>query len=123
MRIAQMAPLAETVPPLLYGGTERVVSYLTETLVTLGHDVTLFAAGGSRTAAELVPVVPSAFRLNPRSRDPVAAHVQMVQMVLDRADDFDVIHAHLDHCHLPAFAAARLPHVTTLHGRLDLPEL
>jgi glycosyltransferase involved in cell wall biosynthesis len=122
MRIAQVAPLAETVPPCLYGGTERVVSYLTEELVALGHDVTLFAAGGSRTAAKLVPVVPQAFRLGPDRRDPVAAYVRMVQMVFDRSGDFDVAHFHVDSFHLPTFAAGRLPHLTTMHGRLDFPE-
>jgi glycosyltransferase involved in cell wall biosynthesis len=123
MRIAQVAPLVECVPPRFYGGTERVVSYLTEELVTLGHDVTLFAAGDSETTAHLVPIVPAALRLDQRRHDPVAAHVHMVQMVLTRAADFDVVHFHLDHYHLPAFAAARVPYLTTLHGRLDLPEL
>jgi glycosyltransferase involved in cell wall biosynthesis len=122
MRIAQVAPLAEAVPPCLYGGTERVVSYLTEELVALGHDVTLFAAGGSRTAARLVPVVPTAFRLEPTQRDSVAAYVRMVQMVVDRADDFDVAHFHVDNYHLPTFAKGRLPYLTTMHGRLDCSE-
>jgi glycosyltransferase involved in cell wall biosynthesis len=123
MRIAQVAPLAEAVPPRLYGGTERIVSYLTEELVVLGHDVTLFASGDSRTAAKLVPVVPRALRLNLATRDPVASHVHLVQSVLSHAAEFDVIHFHIDHYHLPACAAVRLPYLTTMHGRLDLPEL
>ncbi|HYZ32744.1 MAG TPA: glycosyltransferase family 4 protein, partial [Crenalkalicoccus sp.] len=123
MRIAQVAPLAEAVPPLRYGGTERVVSYLTEELVALGHEVTLFASGDSRTVARLIPVVPRALRLDPNARDTIAPHVQLVQSVLRRAAGFDVIHFHIDHYHLPAFNAARLPYLTTMHGRLDLPEL
>ncbi|MCO6415996.1 glycosyltransferase family 4 protein [Siccirubricoccus sp. KC 17139] len=123
MRIAQIAPLAEAVPPLCYGGTERIVSYLTEELVALGHDVTLFASGDSRTDARLVPIVPRSLRLADMMRDPNAFHVQMVQQVLARADEFDIIHAHIDYAHLPAFMATRVPHLTTMHGRMDLPEL
>ncbi|MDO9711903.1 glycosyltransferase family 4 protein [Paracraurococcus lichenis] len=123
MRIAQIAPLAEAVPPLRYGGTERVVSYLTEDLVELGHDVTLFASGDSRTRARLIPTVDCGLRLSGQARDPVAPYVQLVQDVLRRAAEFDVLHFHIDHYHLPALAAVRLPHLTTMHGRLDLPEL
>jgi glycosyltransferase involved in cell wall biosynthesis len=123
VRIAQVAPLAEAVPPKLYGGTERVVSYLTEELVELGHDVTLFASGDSLTEAELVPMVPRALRLEATVRDPVALHVALVETVSRRADEFDVIHVHFDHLHLPLFTWRRLPFLTTLHGRLDMPEL
>jgi glycosyltransferase involved in cell wall biosynthesis len=123
MRIAQVAPLTEAVPPLRYGGTERVVSYLTEELVELGHDVTLFASGDSRTEAKLVPVVPRALRLDPCAHDPIAPHVQLVQAVMQQSAEFDIIHFHIDHYHLPVCAIARPTCVTTLHGRLDLPEL
>ncbi|GGG42235.1 glycosyl transferase [Caldovatus sediminis] len=123
MRIAQVAPLAEAVPPRLYGGTERVVSYLTEELVALGHEVTLFASGDSRTGARLEAVVPRALRLDGGVRDPNAPHVLMLRRVLAGAAEFDVIHFHLDHLHLPAMLGRGVPFVTTLHGRLDLPEL
>ncbi len=123
MRIAQIAPLAEAVPPKLYGGTERVVSYLTEELVALGHDVTLFASGDSTTAAELVPISPKALRLDATVRDPLALHIAMIEKVSRRAIEFDAIHVHLDHLHLPLFTWRKLPFLTTLHGRLDLPEL
>jgi glycosyltransferase involved in cell wall biosynthesis len=124
MRIAQVAPLSESVPPKLYGGTERVVSFLTEELVRMGHDVTLFASGDSRTSAVLVPVCPQGLRLNTTCRDHLAPHVLMLEKVIQRADEFDVIHFHISQMHLPV--ARRLPqtvHVTTLHGRLDLEEL
>lgn len=122
MRIAQVAPLIERVPPQLYGGTERVVAFLTDELVRLGHDVTLFATGDSRTNARLVPVWPMALRLGD-CRDSLAPHVLMVEQVARRAALFDVVHFHVSELHLPV--ARRLPaaHVTTLHGRLDLPEL
>ncbi|MBW8270406.1 glycosyltransferase family 4 protein [Caldovatus aquaticus] len=123
MRIAQVAPLAEAVPPRLYGGTERVVSYLTEELVALGHEVTLFASGDSRTRARLEAVVPQALRLGLKVRDEVAPHVVMLRRLLDRAAEFDVVHFHLDHLHLPAMLGRNISFVTTLHGRLDLPEL
>jgi glycosyltransferase involved in cell wall biosynthesis len=123
MRIAEIAPLAEAVPPKLYGGTERVVSYLTEELVSLGHAVTLFASGDSETAAELVPITPQALRLDPAIRDWVAPHIVMLETVARRAAEFDIIHVHIDHMHLPLFAHRHLPFVTTLHGRLDLPEV
>jgi glycosyltransferase involved in cell wall biosynthesis len=124
MRIAQVAPLCESVPPKLYGGTERVVAYLTEELVRLGHHVTLFASGDSHTSATLVPACREALRLGSNCRDPVAPHVLMLEQVGARAREFDVIHFHISQFHFPVMR--RLPHaahVTTLHGRLDLPEL
>lgn len=125
MRIAQVAPLAEAVPPLLYGGTERIVSYLTEELVALGHEVTLFASGDSRTAARLEAAVPRALRLGGPAHDPSAPHVLMLARLLERLRDFDVVHFHLDHLHLPLMRAAggATPFLTTQHGRLDLPGL
>jgi glycosyltransferase involved in cell wall biosynthesis len=123
MRIAQVAPLAEAVPPKLYGGTERIVSYLTEELTALGHEVTLFASGDSVTSAELQPILPQAIRLDPSIRDPAAPHVLMVQKVLDQAARFDIVHFHIDHLQLPAMRGRGLPFVSTFHGRLDLPEL
>jgi glycosyltransferase involved in cell wall biosynthesis len=123
LRIAQVAPLYEPVPPRLYGGTERVVSHLTEELVAQGHTVTLFASGDSVTAAELVPVTPRALRLDRSCRDPLAHHVVQLEKLLQRASDFDVIHFHVDYMHYPMSRRAGVPHVTTLHGRLDLPDL
>jgi glycosyltransferase involved in cell wall biosynthesis len=123
MRIAQVAPLAEAVPPKLYGGTERIVSHLTEELTALGHEVTLFASGDSVTGAMLESVVPRALRLDSSIRDTVAPHVLMVQKVLDRAADFDIVHFHIDHLHLPAMRGRNVPFVSTFHGRLDLPEI
>jgi glycosyltransferase involved in cell wall biosynthesis len=123
MKIAQVAPLAESVPPKLYGGTERIVSYLTEELVRLGHDVTLFASGDSQTAAELQPVVPTALRLNPTVRDPSACIALHLDWLRQRAHEFDVIHFHTEFHHLPLVRALGLTNVlTTTHGRLDLPE-
>ncbi len=123
MRIAQIAPLAEAVPPKLYGGTERVVSYLTEELVELGHDVTLFASGDSVTKAELDAVWPLALRLDPTIRDWSAPLALLLERVRERADEFDVLHFHLDYWPASLFARHSIPFVTTLHGRLDLPEL
>lgn len=123
MRIAQVAPLAESVPPKLYGGTERVVAWLTEELVDLGHDVTLFASGDSRTRADLVPVLPRALRLGSPRTDPAAACAALLESVACRASDFDVIHHHTDWIHLPLSTRLRVPFLTTLHGRLDLPGL
>jgi glycosyltransferase involved in cell wall biosynthesis len=120
LRIAQVAPLYESVPPSLYGGTERVVSYLTESLVALGHDVTLFASGDSVTRARLVPVCERALRLDPRTPEPVSFHVIMLEQVFRRAADFDVIHFHIDGLPLPLARRHRTPCLTTLHGRLDL---
>jgi glycosyltransferase involved in cell wall biosynthesis len=123
MRIAQVAPLTESVPPQLYGGTERVVAYLTDELVRLGHDVTLFASGDSRTAGRLIPVWPRALRLDGACRDALAPHVLMLEEVAKRAREFDVVHFHISQFHFPL--ARRLPvaHVSTAHGRLDFPEL
>ena len=123
MRIAQVSPLYESVPPTLYGGTERVVAYLTEELVRQGHDVTLFASGDSETAAELVPCVPRALRLDPTVVDGLAHHVLQLERVAQRAREFDVIHYHVDYLHFPLSRRLHLPALTTLHGRLDLPDL
>jgi len=123
MRIAQIAPLYEAVPPKLYGGTERVVSYLTEALVDLGHDVTLFASGDSVTSAKLEPSWPRALRLDPTIRDTMAPHMLLLEQVRRVADEFDVLHFHLDYLPFPLFNELATPFVTTLHGRLDLPEL
>jgi glycosyltransferase involved in cell wall biosynthesis len=122
MRIAQIAPLTEAVPPTLYGGTERVVSWLTEELVALGHDVTLFASGDSVTAAKLVSVWPRALRLDGTVRDPNALHMDLIEQVYRRAREFDIIHCHLDYYPFSLLSRQPTPFVTTLHGRLDLPE-
>ena len=123
MKIAQVAPLAERCPPRLYGGTERIVSYLTEELVRQGHDVTLFASGDSRTAAKLVRCSDMALRLNPAVKDHVPYHLVMLDEVRRRADDFDVIHFHIDLLHFPLIRDFADRTLTTLHGRLDLPDL
>jgi glycosyltransferase involved in cell wall biosynthesis len=123
MRIAQIAPLYEAVPPKLYGGTERVVSYLTEALVELGHDVTLFASGDSVTSATLEAAWPRAQRLDPTIRDTLAPHMVLLVRVRQVAHEFDVLHFHLDYLPFPLFSTLDAPFVTTLHGRLDLPEL
>lgn len=123
MRIAQIAPLYEAVPPKFYGGTERVVSYLTEALVELGHDVTLFASGDSITSATLDAAWPRALRLDPTIRDPLAPHMLLLEKVRRLASQFDVLHFHLDYLPFSLFADAAAPSLTTLHGRLDLPEL
>ena len=123
MKIAQIAPLAESVPPSLYGGTERVVSYLTEELVRLGHEVTLFASGDSSTSARLVACAPRALRLDPRVRDPLPHQLLQLERVRARAAEFDVLHFHVEHLHLPLFRALAPKTVTTMHGRLDLPDL
>ena len=123
MRIAQVAPLYESVPPRLYGGTERVVSYLTEELVRLGHEVTLFASGDSSTIARLEPACPQALRLDPTIRDPIAPLIVMLEKVALRAGEFDVIHQHCDYLGYPTLSRVGVPFLTTLHGRLDLPEL
>jgi glycosyltransferase involved in cell wall biosynthesis len=122
MRIAQVAPLTEAVPPKLYGGTERVVHWLTEELVSLGHDVTLFASGDSITSAKLSPFWPRALRLDGSVRDPNALHMMMLEHVARRAREFDVLHFHLDYYPFSLFSRQGTPFVTTLHGRLDLPE-
>jgi len=123
MRIAQIAPLHEAVPPKLYGGTERVVSYLTEELVALGHQVTLFASGDSVTSARLHAAWPRSLRLDPDIRDAIAPHMLMMEEVRRHAEDFDVLHFHLDYWPFSMFSRQKVPFVTTLHGRLDLPEL
>ena len=123
MRIAQIAPLAEAVPPKRYGGTERVVSYLTEELVRQGHDVTLFASGDSRTSARLVPCCPMALRLDESVKDPVPYTLMMLDRVRQHVDDFDVLHFHTELEHFPVFEDVAARTVTTLHGRLDAPEL
>lgn len=123
MKIAQVAPLHESVPPAAYGGTERVVSYLTEALVQMGHDVTLFASGDSVTSARLVGVVPRGLRLDPDRRDPLVWHTIMMDMVLKEAPSFDVIHFHTDVLHLPLVGRCTTPCLATAHGRLDLPDL
>lgn len=123
LRIAQVAPLYESVPPRYYGGTERVVSYLTEELVRLGHRVTLFASGDSRTTAELVPVCERALRLDARNPDPTALHVLLAEKVFSRASQFDLIHLHADSLALPLARRCATPCVLTLHGRLDIAGL
>ncbi|MGO4511117.1 glycosyltransferase family 4 protein [Bradyrhizobium sp. 2TAF36] len=123
MRIAQLAPLAESVPPKLYGGTERVVAWLVDELVELGHDVTLFASGDSRTKGKLHPVWPRALRLGREGVDPNAACAVLLEAIARRAKDFDVIHAHIDWLPLPLLSRLGVPFLTTMHGRLDLPGL
>jgi glycosyltransferase involved in cell wall biosynthesis len=122
MHIAQVAPLTEAIPPKLYGGTERVVSWLTEELIALGHDVTLFASGDSVTAARLEAIWPRALRLDGAVRDPNALHMMMLERVYQNASDFDFLHFHLDYYPFSLFSRQATPFVTTLHGRLDLPE-
>jgi glycosyltransferase involved in cell wall biosynthesis len=122
MHIAQVAPLTEAIPPKLYGGTERVVSWLTEELIALGHDVTLFASGDSVTSAKLEAAWPRALRLDGAVRDPNALHMMMLEQVYRRAADFDVLHCHLDYYPFSLFSRQPTPFLTTLHGRLDLPE-
>ena len=121
MRIAQVAPLAESVPPRLYGGTERVVAWLIEELVALGHDVTLFASGDSKTSARLVPVWPRALRLGRPRTDPMVPLTHLLEAVGRAARDFDVIHCHIDWVPLPLLSRLGVPFLTTTHGRLDLP--
>ena len=123
MRIAQIAPLHESVPPKLYGGTERIVSYLTEELVQQGHDVTLFASGDSVTKANLIACCPKSLRLDQNCILELPHHVLMLEQVLRNADQFDVIHSHIDYLPFPLFRRSSVPAITTLHGRLDLPDL
>ncbi len=124
MKIAQVAPLYESVPPKLYGGTERVVSYLTEELVRQGHQVTLFASGDSSTSAELRSICDRALRLEGNKIvDPIAHHIRMLELVMQEASTFDVIHFHSDYLHFPLSRRQPTPSVTTLHGRLDIPDL
>jgi glycosyltransferase involved in cell wall biosynthesis len=123
LRIAQVAPLYESVPPHGYGGTERVVSYLTEELVRQGHDLTLFASGDSTTRARLVAPCPRSLRNDSGCVDQLAHHFVMLEQVLELASTFDLIHFHIDYLHFPSSRRAGFPHVTTLHGRLDIPDL
>ena len=123
MRIAQVAPLFESVPPPYYGGTERVVSYLTEELVRQGHQVTLFASGDSVTQARLVAACPRALRLDPQCVEPMAHYTVLLEQVFRQARAFDLLHFHIDYLHCPLSLRQHIPHVTTLHGRLDLPDL
>ena len=123
MKIAQVAPLIESVPPRLYGGTERIVSYLTEELVRLGHDVTLFASGDSITSAELAPCCTRALRLDPTVRDIIPYFMLMIDKVRERAEEFDVLHFHIDLFHFPLFRSLAARTLTTLHGRQDLGDL
>ncbi len=123
MKIAQVAPLTESVPPKLYGGTERIVSYLTEELVALGHDVTLYASGDSQTRAELRAGCAKALRFDETCRAPLAYEIMMLERLAQDAGSFDVVHFHIDCLHLPVFRRLATPFLTTLHGRLDIPEL
>jgi glycosyltransferase involved in cell wall biosynthesis len=123
MRIAQIAPPIESVPPAYYGGTERVVSYLTEELVRLGHQITLFASGDSLTSADLVPSTSAALRLTPTVRDVIPYYLIMLDKVRERADQFDILHFHIDQFHFPIFRPIAHRTLTTLHGRQDLPDL
>jgi glycosyltransferase involved in cell wall biosynthesis len=123
MRIAQVAPLYESVPPQLYGGTERVVSYLTEELVEQGHEVTLFASGDSVSQARLVASCPRALRLERRVTDPLAYHFVHLEQVFEQAASFDIIHFHTDYLHFPMARRQAMTQLTTLHGRLDIPDL
>ena len=124
MRVAQVAPLYESVPPKLYGGTERVISYLTEELVRQGHDVILFASADSKTSAELRPMSESALRLEgKRIVDPLAHHVRMLEMVAQEATEFDIVHFHIDYLHFPVTRRLKVSALTTLHGRLDIPDI
>lgn len=122
MHIAQIAPLYEAVPPKLYGGTERVISWLTEELIALGHEVTLFASGDSNTSAKLEPMWDRAIRLDGAVREPQILHMVMLEKVRQRAAEFDFLHFHLDYYPWSLFSRQPVPFVTTLHGRLDLPE-
>lgn len=123
MKIAQIAPLYETVPPHYYGGTERVVSYLTEELVRQNHEVTLFASGDSVTSARLAPCCKKSLRLDNTCVDPLPHHLLMLEQVYRRAHEFDILHFHVDYLHYPLSRRHRSIHVTTLHGRLDIPDL
>src|ERR1043165_2314301 len=123
MKIAQVAPLYERVPPVSYGGTERIVSYLTEELIHAGHDVTLFASGDSLTSARLVAPCERALRLCPDYSDCMAYNFLQLEQVFQLAGSFDLVHFHIDYVHFPFSRRERVPHVTTLHGRLDIPDL
>src|ERR1700693_4413213 len=117
MKIAQIAPLTESVPPQLYGGAEGVLSYITEALVELGHDVTLFTSGDSKTTAKLEAVWPRALRFDESVRDPLAPHMMLFEMVAQRAAEFDIVHLHADYIGYSTLKRAGTPFVSTLHGR------
>ena len=121
MRIAQVAPLVESVPPKLYGGTERVVAWLVDELVNLGHEVTLFASGDSKTSAQLHAVWPRALRLGRPRTDPMVAQAALLEAVARHATDFDIVHMHIDWLHLPLLSRLGVHFLTTCHGRMDLP--
>lgn len=123
MRIAQVSPLMEAVPPKLYGGTERIVAFLADELAAMGHDVTLFASGDSVTKARLEPVWPCALRLDSSVRDYLAPHIVMMELLARRAEEFDIVHLHVDYLGFPILKRVDVPFLATLHGRLDLPEL
>src|SRR5687767_11448756 len=124
VKIAQVSPLFESVPPKLYGGTERIVSYLTEELVRLGHEVTLFASGDSLTNARLIPVCRQSLRLDTNCVDQIAHHTLMLEQVFQRIHEFDMVHFHIDYIHFPLLRRCpAVQHVTTMHGRLDIPDL
>src|SRR5467141_1139771 len=123
MKIAQIAPLMESVPPRLYGGSERIVSYVADELVRLGHQVTLFASGDSVSRADLVPCVPAALRLDANVRDVIPYYMLMLDRVRELADEFDTLHFHIDQFHFPLFRPIAERTVTTLHGRQDLHDL
>lgn len=123
MKIAQIAPLYESVPPKLYGGTERVVAYLTEALVELGHDITLYASGDSKSRARLRAGCDSALRLKPGLSDPIADHILLIERVFQDSEEFELVHSHLDYMPFPMLRRMSVPHLTTLHGRLDTPNL
>ncbi len=123
LRIAQIAPLFESVPPKLYGGTERIVSYITEELVTQGHEVTLFASGDSVTTAKLRASCPISLRLDPNSTMELPHHVLMLERLIKDADEFDLIHSHIDYLPFSLFRRSQVPTVTTFHGRLDITDL
>lgn len=118
-----MAPLYESIPPKMYGGTERIVHYITEELVGMGHEVTLFASGDSKTSATLIPACVKSLRLDPECLDPFVHHIIQLQMVQERISEFDIIHYHTDYFHFPLSLMNHSTHLTTLHGRLDLPDL
>jgi len=123
MRIAQLAPLAESVPPKLYGGTERVVCWLTDELVPLGQHATLFASGDSVSTGRLVPAIPRALRLTRPRPDPMAACAAQLDAIAKAGPNFDIVHCHTDWLHLPLLGRLGIPHVTTFHNRLDTPDL
>ncbi len=123
MKIAQVSPLYESVPPLLYGGTERIVSYLTEELVSLGHEVTLFASGDSQTKAKLLSPCKSSLRMDASCEDQLAHHILLLELVEQEKHKFDIIHYHIDYLHFPFSRRSSIPHITTLHGKQSVPDL